>query len=79
MTPAERLTLALELSDLCADLAAAGRAVTDPETLGCEALAAMKLRAGGPQDLVDAARLETLPGFDQARFTAWKKRLRVRD
>jgi hypothetical protein len=25
MTPAERLTLALELSDLCADLAAAGR------------------------------------------------------
>lgn len=25
MTPAQRLTLALELSDLCADLAAAGR------------------------------------------------------
>lgn len=25
MTPAERLTLALELSDLCVDLAAAGR------------------------------------------------------
>jgi hypothetical protein len=25
MTPAERLTLALELSDLCADLATAGR------------------------------------------------------
>jgi len=25
MTPAERLSLALELSDLCADLAAAGR------------------------------------------------------
>jgi hypothetical protein len=25
LTPAERLTLALELSDLCADLAAAGR------------------------------------------------------
>jgi len=25
LTPAERLTLALELSDLCAELAAAGR------------------------------------------------------
>jgi hypothetical protein len=42
-----------------------------------EALAAMKLRAGGPQDLVDASRLAGLPGFDRARFTAWKKRLRV--
>jgi len=31
MTPAERLTLALELSDLCADLAAAGqRALREP-------------------------------------------------
>ncbi len=44
-----------------------------------EALAAMKLRAGGPQDLVDAGRLEALPDFDRGRFTAWKKRLRVRD
>ncbi len=43
-----------------------------------EALAAMKLRAGGPQDLVDAGRLEALPGFERERFTAWKKRLRVR-
>jgi len=43
-----------------------------------EALAAMKLRAGGPQDLVDAGRLEALPGFDRERFTSWKKRLRVR-
>jgi hypothetical protein len=43
-----------------------------------EALAAMKVRAGGPQDLVDAARLEALPGFDAERFAAWKKRLRVR-
>jgi len=43
-----------------------------------EALAAMKLRAGGPQDLVDADRLEGLPGFDRERFAAWKKRLRVR-
>ena len=43
-----------------------------------EALAAMKLRAGGPQDLVDAGRLEGLPGFDRERFAAWKKRLRVR-
>ena len=32
LTPAERLTLALELSDLCADLAAAGqRALREPE------------------------------------------------
>ncbi len=43
-----------------------------------EALAAMKLRAGGPQDLVDAGRLEGLPGFDRERFALWKKRLRVR-
>jgi len=43
-----------------------------------EALAAMKVRAGGPQDLVDAGRLEALPGFDPERFAAWKKRLRVR-
>lgn len=43
-----------------------------------EALAAMKLRAGGPQDLVDAGRLEALPGFARERFAAWKKRLRVR-
>jgi hypothetical protein len=43
-----------------------------------EALAAMKLRAGGPQDLVDAARLETLPGFDRDRFVSWKKKLRIR-
>jgi hypothetical protein len=43
-----------------------------------EALAAMKLRAGGPQDLVDAGRLEGLPGFDCERFNTWKKRLRVR-
>ncbi len=44
-----------------------------------EALAAMKLRAGGPQDLVDAGRLEALPDFDHNRFAAWKKRLRVRE
>ena len=32
LTPGERLTLALELSDLCADLAAAGqRALREPE------------------------------------------------
>jgi hypothetical protein len=43
-----------------------------------EALAAMKLRAGGPQDLVDVGRLEGLPGFDRERFAAWKKRLRIR-
>lgn len=43
-----------------------------------EALAAMKLRAGGPQDLVDAGRLEGLPEFDSERFAAWKKKLRVR-
>jgi hypothetical protein len=43
-----------------------------------EALAAMKIRAGGPQDLVDAGRLQALPGFDRERYTAWKKRLRVR-
>lgn len=43
-----------------------------------EALAAMKLRAGGPQDHVDARRLEALPGFVRERFAAWKKRLRVR-
>ena len=43
-----------------------------------EALAAMKLRAGGPQDLVDAGRLERLPDFDVERFDAWKKRLRVK-
>lgn len=43
-----------------------------------EALAAMKRRAGGPQDLVDAGRLESLPGFDRERYAAWKKRLRVR-
>jgi hypothetical protein len=43
-----------------------------------EALAAMKLRAGGPQDLVDAGRLEGLPNFDRERFAAWKKKLRVR-
>ena len=43
-----------------------------------EALAAMKLRAGGPQDLVDAGRLEGLPGFDHERFAVWKKRLRIR-
>ena len=43
-----------------------------------EALAAMKLRAGGPQDLVDAGRLEGLPGFDHERFVAWKKSLRIR-
>jgi len=43
-----------------------------------EALAAMKLRAGGPQDLVDAGRLERLPGFDPGRFAAWKKQLRIR-
>ena len=43
-----------------------------------EALAAMKLRAGGPQDLVDAGRLQELPGFDQERFVSWKKKLRLR-
>jgi hypothetical protein len=43
-----------------------------------EALAAMKLRAGGPQDLVDAGRLAALPGFAHERLAAWKKRLRVR-
>lgn len=43
-----------------------------------EALAAMKLRAGGPQDIVDAGRLEALPGFDRAAFEAWKRKLRVR-
>ena len=43
-----------------------------------EALAAMKLRASGPQDLVDAGSLEGLPGFDRGSFAAWKKRLRVR-
>lgn len=43
-----------------------------------EALAAMKLRAGGPQDLVDAARLEALPGFNNERFASWKRKLRVR-
>jgi hypothetical protein len=43
-----------------------------------EALAAMKLRAGGPQDLVDASRLEELPGFDRERLAAWKKKLRIR-
>jgi hypothetical protein len=43
-----------------------------------EALAAMKLRAAGPQDLVDAGRLEGLPGFDHERLAAWKKRLRIR-
>jgi len=43
-----------------------------------EALAAMKLRAGGPQDLVDAGRLEALPAFDRERFAAWKRRLRVK-
>lgn len=43
-----------------------------------EALAAMKLRAGGPQDLVDAGRLEGLPGFDRERFAAWKKTLRIK-
>ena len=37
-----------------------------------EALAAMKLRAGGPQDLVDAGRLERLPDFDVERFDAWR-------
>lgn len=37
-----------------------------------EALAAMKLRAGGPQDLVDVDRLEGLPSFDRKRFEAWK-------
>lgn len=43
-----------------------------------EALAAMKLRAGGPQDLVDAGRLEALPGFNHERFASWKQELRVR-
>lgn len=43
-----------------------------------EALAAMKLRAGGPQDIVDAGRLEALPDFDPAAFTAWKRKLHVR-
>lgn len=60
----------------------------DAETLGwqgvdlpsvrAEALAAMKLRAGGPQDLVDAEKLQALPTFDAAAFQAWKKRLRIR-
>ena len=30
----------------------------------------MKLRSGGPQDLVDAGRLEALPGFDRERFVS---------
>jgi hypothetical protein len=66
MTPAERLTLALELSDLCEDLAAVGQRAPRA-TLDIDALAA-----------VDAGRLEELPGFDRVRFAAWKKRLRVR-
>lgn len=44
-----------------------------------EALAAMKLRAGGPQDLVDAGRLEAIAGFDRQRFADWKSRLRIRE
>lgn len=51
----------------------------DIPSVRSEALAAMKLRAGGPQDLVDAGRLEGMPGFDRERFTAWKKRLRIHD
>jgi hypothetical protein len=47
-------------------------------SLRVEALSAMKLRAGGPQGLVDAARLEALPGLDAAAFERWKTKLRVR-
>jgi len=50
----------------------------DVPSVRVEALAAMKLRAGGPQALVDAWRLEGLPGFDRERFASWKKRLRLR-
>jgi len=58
-------------------------AIVPWETVGIpsvrvEALAAMKLRAGGPQALVDAGRFEALPGFDPERFAAWKRRVRVR-
>lgn len=69
---------------LCGGLAlavwGAPRATLDIDVLADPAkeLAAMKLRAGGPQDLVDADRLEALPGFDRERYAAWKKRLRVR-
>lgn len=47
-------------------------------SLPAEALAAMKLRAGGPQDLVDAGRLEALPAFDRERYAEWKRKLRIR-
>ena len=82
-----------EIAGVTVDLLIANRAwedavIEDAETLAwqgvdlpsvrAEALAAMKLRAGGPQDLVDAEKLEALPSFDAAAFQAWKKKLRIK-
>lgn len=47
-------------------------------SIRAEALAAMKARAGGPQDLLDAERLAALPAFDADRYESWRRRLRVR-
>ena len=48
------------------------------QCLRAEALAAMKLDAGGPQDLVDSERLTALPAFDRERYEMWLRKLGVR-